>query len=222
VIARLAAENRSVLLAFSCGKDSIATWIALEDAGIEIVPCYLWYVPHLQFIEEELAYFEDVFGKRINRYPHPSFYRWLADCVMQPPERLRVLEAANFGKPDYDEMYQLIREDLGLSADTWVADGVRAADSIVRRASFTKHGVIKTAKRKVSPIADWLKAEVMEAIEHRGIKLPIDYEIFGRSFDGLDRRFTGPMREHLPKDYARLVEWFPLIECDLVRGGVDV
>ena len=34
-------EGKPVLLAFSCGKDSIATWLALEDAGVEVVPCYM-------------------------------------------------------------------------------------------------------------------------------------------------------------------------------------
>ena len=91
----------------------------------------------------------------------------------------------------------------------------------MRRASFVKHGVFKVQARKVSPIADWLKAEVMEATEGRAIKLPIDYEIFGRSFDGIDRRFTEPMKKHLPADYARLCEWFPFVEADIVRGGLN-
>ena len=80
---------------------------------------------------------------------------------------------------------------------------------------------MKPHSRKVSPIADWLKQEVMDAIDGAGIKLPIDYEIFGRSFDGIDCRFTEPMRKHLPDDYERLRQWFPLMETDLIRKGAD-
>jgi 3'-phosphoadenosine 5'-phosphosulfate sulfotransferase (PAPS reductase)/FAD synthetase len=217
VLGRLAEEGKPVLLAFSCGKDSIATWIALEAAGVDVVPAYLWLVPNLAFIDKSIAYFEKVFGKRIARYPHPSFYRLINHAVFQAPERLRVIEAAKLPTPGYGEVWDLVREDLGMEG-AWVADGVRAADSIVRRASFVKHGVMKHASKKVSPIADWLKAEVYGAIESRGIELPIDYKIWGRSFDGLDARFTGPMKKSLPEDFERLKEWFPLIEADLVRG----
>lgn len=98
---------------------------------------------------------------------------------------------------------------------------MRAADSLVRRSSFVRHGVVKKSSRKVSPIADWLKSEVMDAISGAGIELPIDYEIFGRSFDGIDSRFTEPMRRHLPDDYERLRRWFPLMVSDLIRKGAD-
>jgi hypothetical protein len=216
VIARLASEGKPVLLAFSCGKDSIATWIALEDGGVEVVPCYLWIVPHLAFVDEELAYFEQVFGRKIHTYPHASFYRLVNNAVAQAPERLRVIEAAQLPTPTHAQIWGLIREDLGLE-NAWCADGVRAADSIVRRASFVKHGVIKQTSKKVSPIADWLKGEVMGAIERRSVELPVDYELFGRSFDGIDNRFISPMKKHLPEDYARLCEWFPMIEADIKR-----
>ncbi len=134
---RLAAENRPVLVAFSGGKDAIATELALQDAGIETVLAYLGYVPgrqegrNLGFVEQGLTMLEDRLGKPIHRYPHPSFYRWLNNFVFQPPERCEVIEAAQFPTPTYATMWELIRADLGLPADTWVADGVRAADSIV-------------------------------------------------------------------------------------------
>lgn len=217
VLERLKAQNDPVILCFSCGKDSIATWIALEEAGIDFTPVYLWYVPHLSFVDDELEYFERKLGKKIHAYPHPSFYRWLNSLVAQAPERIRVIEAAKLPEPTYEQLWDLVREDLNLP-NAWLADGVRAADSIVRRASFVRNGVMKGRSRKVSPIADWLKGEVYDAIERRGIELPIDYEIWGRSFDGLDYRFIAPMRDKLPDDFARLKEWFPLIEADIVRN----
>ena len=95
VLQTLADLHEPVALGFSCGKDSIATWIAMREYGIEVVPVYFWLVPDLQFIDDELAYFEEVFETRIHRYPNPSFYRLINSCVDQPPERLRVIEAAH-------------------------------------------------------------------------------------------------------------------------------
>ncbi|MFD6070295.1 hypothetical protein [Amycolatopsis lurida] len=47
--------------------------------------------------------------------------------------------------------------------------------------------------------------------------LPIDYEWYGRSFDGLDYRFIEPLSRHAPEDYARALDWFPLAELELLR-----
>ncbi|WP_193755272.1 hypothetical protein [Microbacterium testaceum] len=43
---------------------------------------------------------------------------------------------------------------------------------------------MKPKDRKVSPVADWVKAEVVGRIAAAGVTLPVDYELFGRSFDG--------------------------------------
>lgn len=161
---------------------------------------------------------EQRLGKQIHRYPHPSFYRWLNNFVFQPPERCEAIEAANFPTVDYAVMWQLIRKDLGLPADTWVADGVRAADSIVRRASLTRHGVMKARDRKVYPVADWVKAEVMGRIAAASITLPVDYDWFGRSFDGIDHGFLKPISEYEPDDFARILDGFLLADLELFRA----
>lgn len=223
---RLAAEGRPVLVAFSGGKDALAATLALKDAGVETVLAYLYSVPvgadgvMLQFVDDGLARMEDQLGQRIHRYPHQAIYRWLNSFVFQPPERCAVIEAAQLPEPSYEDLWDLIREDLDLPEDTWCADGVRAADSIVRRASFVRHGVMKPKHHKVSPIADWLKGEVMDCITAHGVDLPVDYEWFGRSFDGIDYRFLAPIREHAPEDYERILHWYPLAELELIRHGL--
>lgn len=225
---RLAAEGKPVLVAFSMGKDSIAAELALRDSGVDTRLVYLYYVPRgadgvsMRFIDDGLARLEDQLGKEIRRYPHPSLYRFLNNFVFQPPERCAVIEAAMLPTPSYDDMWALIRGDMGLDAETWVADGVRAADSIVRRAALSRYGVMKSSNRKVSPIADWLKAEVLACIEGAGVDLPVDYEWFGRSFDGIDYRFTKPLSEHAPDDFKRLLEWFPLADLEIFRHGISV
>lgn len=221
---KLKAENRPVCVAFSGGKDCVAAELAMQEAGIETVLAHLYLIPGknegetLGFVEDGLKAYEDAWQKPIHRYPHPSFYRWLNNFVFQPPERLDVIEAAQLPTVEYSEMWRLIKDDLGLPEDTWVADGVRAADSLVRRASIKKHGAMKPNGWKVSPVWDWLTGRVYERIKEAGLKLPIDYEWFDRSFDGLDYRFIGPIAEHAPQDWQQILQWFPLAELELVRN----
>ena len=216
----LAAVGAPVLLAMSGGKDALAAWVALRDAGVDVRPYYMYLVPGLEFVDESLARIEEHFGRRVARYPHPSLYRWLNNFTFQSPERLAVIEAARLPSPTYDQVVSLIREDFGVPASTWVADGVRAADSPVRRVSIIRHGAMKPGKRKVSPVWDWRKRDVIDSLTADGISLPPEYEWFGRSFDGLDYRFLEPLSRHAPDDYARILEWFPLAELELVRRGL--
>ena len=57
----------------------------------------------------------------------------------------------------------------------------------------------------------------MDCIESHGLKLPVDYKWFGRSFDGIDRRFTEVLKQRDPEDFEVLRSWFPLLEADHVR-----
>ena len=218
--AQLAEEGRPQLLAFSGGKDSIAAWLALRDSGVDVVPFYLWYLPRLRFVDETLAYFEEWYGQRIARYPHPSFYRWLNALTFQSPERLSIIEAAELPEPSYRFVADCVREDFGLASDTWECDGVRAADSVIRRTAFTRNGALRASTLKASVVWDWRKHHVMTAIEDAGIPLPVDYEWFGRSFDGIGYQFLPALKEHAPDDFQTILDWFPLADLELIRRGL--
>ena len=221
---RLKDENRPVCVAFSGGKDCIAATLALMETGIDVRPAHLYLIPGkepmtaLGFVEDSLNRLEDQLGVEIRRYPHPSFYRWMNNLLFQTPDRAEIVGAANFTIPTYEDMWGAIKKDLELSSDTWVADGVRAADSLVRRASIKKHGAMKPGSRKVSPVYDWLQGSVYDYIKLHDIDLPIDYDLFDRSFDGLDYRFTKPIKDKLPDDYEQIKQWFPLIDLEILRN----
>lgn len=217
----LAEEGRPVLLSFSRGKDSLAAWLALRDAGVQVIPYHLYLVPRLRFVDESLAYFAEWFGcGPILNLPHPSLYRWLNGMVFQAPERCPIIEAADLPAFTYAELNDLVRQHFNLPADTFVCDGVRAADSPNRRMALKAHGPTNTNLRTHHIVWDWRKAHVMGAIKSAGVKLPPDYEWFNRSFDGLDLRFLQPLRDHAPDDYQRILTWFPLAELELHRAAV--
>ncbi len=211
------------LLAFSRGKDSIATWLELRESGLfpEIIPFHLDGCPGMRFIEDSLCYFEDYFQTRIVRLPHIGFYRQLGNLVFQPPERVKIIHRLGFDRCTnftYNDVRRWLAEDLGWpDGTTWTATGVRAADSPRRRIHIVKSKARNFSQKQFYPVFDMNKADVLAVIARHGLKLPVDYELFGRSFDGIDYRFAGPLRKHLPDDFERLRFWFPLIDAEIMR-----
>lgn len=182
-----------------------------------IVPYYLYLVPGLEFEEESLDYYERFFGVKITRLPHVSVYRLLNNLVFQAPENCAVVEQADLPEPSYEDIRIAMTKKFGLSEDTFVADGVRAADSPMRRVAIMKHGPISWRQKKYHPVWDWLKADLVDCFRREGVKLPIDYKLWGRTFDGIDLRFLVPLKRHFPRDYRRVLEFFPLAELEVFR-----
>lgn len=217
VIRAMQDETDTVLMSFSCGKDSIAAWLTIRPYFKKIVPYYLWLVPGLSFVEDSLRYYEDYFGTHIIRLPHPSFWRMLNNFMWQSPERCQVIEAARMPNYDYDDMNRLIIEREGLPDTTFCVSGVRAVDSPVRWSTMKKHGAINWNRRYFYPVWDMRKDELIRLIERNHINLPVDYAMFGRSFDGVDYRFLKPLREYYPADFEKLIEWFPMANLEIMR-----
>ncbi len=215
-VVREAVGHDKALLSFSCGKDSWAAWLSARDY-FDFTPYYLYLVPGLSFVEEYLQYAEGVLGKHIVRLPHPSFYRWVNGAIFQAPQRLRTIAAVGWPNFEYDDMRDAVIEDRDLPEDVWTATGVRAADSPMRRASLIKNQGVNANRRYFYPCWDWNKARLVEELTRAGIKLPVDYKVFGRSFDGLDLRFLVKIREHFPSDYQTILDWFPLVDMEIAR-----
>lgn len=209
----------TVILAFSRGKDSIAAWLALKRSGLfkRIIPYHNLVVPGLKFVEESLAYFEDVFHTHIYRLPHLSFLKQIGGRMFIPPGRILQTIDYFYGftgwtQQDYDDWF---RGELGLFAGTLVANGVRAVDSLNRRMALHRTGPFGDGK--IMPIWNWSTKKVKEEIAAAGIELPVDYEIYGRSFDGLGYQYMKGLKERFPEDYERVKKWFPLIDLEIFR-----
>ena len=215
----MAKECDTCILAFSTGKDSIAAWLQLRKYFQRIVPYYCYSIPGLSFVEESLRYYEDFFGCHIYRLPHRSFYRWIRGMVFQSPERVTKIEALDIPGEEYDDAFigELIRDLEGLPPAAYVATGVRMADSPMRRIGLTTHGCINHNQKRFYPVYDWKKADLLREIDNAGVKLPVDYRMFGRTFDGLDYRFLAPIKEHYPEDYRKILSWFPLADLEIRR-----
>lgn len=58
---------------------------------------------------------------------------------------------------------------------------------------------------------------LLTAICDANIQLPVDYHMFGRSFDGLHYQYLAPIRTYYPDDYERIRIFFPLIDLEFAR-----
>lgn len=182
------------------------------------MPFYRYFVPGmLSFELESLDYYERFFGTRIIRVPHPSLYRMLTNGVFQTPERFTGIQELELPCPSYEDINDLIREDEGLDPSTFVASGVRVVDSLQRRMSLNQTGAIREKTKTFWAIYDWSAQRLRDEITAANVKLPVDYLMFGCSFDGLQHHFLGPIKDRFPADYAKILEWYPLAECEIKR-----
>lgn len=217
VVQRVRAMTPTVLLSFSCGKDSVAAWLAIRE-HLEVIPFYLYQVPDLESVNESIAYYEQQFGVHIQQFPHPSMNRQLNNYVYQPPDDgLDAITELNLIQYDYRDVEDTIRDERNLPAAALCATGIRASDSVMRSLYFQKHGAVSENKGKFHPVFDWNKARVISEIKRSGIKLAKDYRIYGRTFDGMEARFLVPLKQHYPADYRKVLEWFPLAELEVRR-----
>lgn len=216
-IKKIRESNSKTLIAFSTGKDAVAAWLSIRDHFDEIMPYYLYLIPDLEFVEDSLDYYERFFGVKITRLPHPSLHRMLNNFVFQPPERCAVIEQAGLPNHDYADIRGAVIDKFGLDDRVMVADGVRAADGPMRRIAISQHGSINWSQNKYHPIWDMKKDQLIDLLNKHNCKLSIDYKYFSRSFDGIDLRFLLPIKKFFPKDYQKILHWFPLADLEVYR-----
>ncbi|MCF3107306.1 hypothetical protein LL912_00805 [Niabella sp. CC-SYL272] len=207
------------LLRFSCGKDAIASYIQLKRYFHTIIPIYHYLHPDLDFVNDSLVYYEEVMGTHIYRVPNQMLYKHLNSGLFQDLHSWNAIKRMQLPNFDNDEVNVFIKEDLGLDPGLYTAIGVRAADSLNRRRSIKMHGAVNHNRLTFFPVYDWNMEKLTDEIQQSGIKLPVDYKIWGKSFDGLDFRFIKPLKDNFPNDYEKLKQLFPLINVELQRYG---
>lgn len=218
LIAEIRDLTPDVLVSFSRGKDSIASYLRIRDEFERVVPYTYEVVPGLEFVEESLRYYEGLMGQHIIRLPAPGFPRLINNLVYQPPDRIKPIEYLRLPEFSHNDLQRAACMDSGLDYDTaYNAVGVRAKDSAMRAMVINKHGAVNHNRRIFYPLFDWDKQQVIDAIVHAKWKLPIDYRYFSASFDGLYAKFMVPIKRYFPRDFATICEWFPFVELETLR-----
>jgi len=210
-------EQKIVTLGFSGGKDSLACAILLRNMNVQFIPFFFYHIPDLEFVEKTLTGYEKDLGMNIIRLPHPMLFDYLRFQDFQPPKMIEYLY--DFGVPHlgFEDLIGCHLDSVGIQDNLFDVVGQRAAESFNRRKVFEKQGFFNHSKRKVFPICDWKKADVLQFVSDNGFKISDDYDIWGRSFDGLKYQFLFGVKKNYPKDWQTIIEYFPLIELELFR-----
>jgi hypothetical protein len=83
--------------------------------------------------------------------------------------------------------------------------------------SIKTYGAINVKRKQFYPCANWNMDKLIVEIKESKIKLIKDYSVWGRSFDGVDYRFLHLVKKNYIKDYNKILEYFPLLELELLR-----
>lgn len=213
-------QTDTVFLSFSRGKDALACWCTLLDAGFRVVPFHCEGPPGMEFIEDSLRYYEKFFQTKIYRVIHPHFYNYLHKQHFQLPWTAPTIYAMQLPAYDWEDVREAVARTVKYKGTVWGAQGARAADSITRRNAINRKGPINWEKKYFLPVFDMKKEELIRLLKQHNVKLPIDYTIWGRTWDGLDYRFLKPLKEHFPRDYQLIKKWFPLVDLELARAEI--
>lgn len=218
LVDRMAKENPTCMISFSRGKDSIAAYLAIREKFENVVPYFYTVVPGLEFVEESLAYYEKLMGRRILRFTSPGYYSRINSFMYQPPDTIAMIQALGLVSHSHDDIQMGVCSDEGLDYETtFNALGMRAKDSMQRTLYFQKNGPVNYTRKLFYPVWDWDKQRVVDTIRRSGWKLPIDYKYFSASFDGLYLKYLLPIKQHFPRDWERIITIFPLAELEILR-----
>ena len=204
-----------VCLSFSCGKDSLATWVVLRRHFKTILPVYRYLLPDLGFVEQSLRYYEQFFGERIRRVPSAYLWRMLNARAFMTSGQARSL-TDDFPEFLPNDACRDVIEDENWPEETPIMVGWRMGDALGRLMTIRTHGW-KTATGIVFPLAATSRADLMTILRESGCKLPVDYRMWGRSFDALRGWFLPALKQHYPADYAKIIDWFPMLELEALR-----
>lgn len=214
VLARVRELTDTAVVAFSGGKDSIATLDLIMRYGnferVEGFYCYL--VKDISFVERRLQWAEEHYGITIHRYPHPDLSRLLKHNAFRKPSKI----GADIRMLRFSDVDKVVRFDTGIP---WLAYGWKRVDSLDRIGALAdlELNAIDTKGPRFYPISRWSQKQVLAYIKHNKLMRP---ETFG------GRKMTGvslmpadlsALREYHPNDYEKVRAVFPYADAIVAR-----
>lgn len=168
-------RHDACLVAFSGGKDALATLDLCSRAGFKRLEAfYMYIVPGLQWVQERIDWASKRWGVEIHQCPHWAVARYHRFGVYRDPVAWSAsAETGNgtFGDtsqavPDLklDDIYDLMRDETGIRL---IATGAKASDGVWRKRHAT------AAQQDVLwPLWGWNKFDVFGYLKARGIPIP--------------------------------------------------
>ena len=212
-------KTRNIPVWFSMGKDSLCVVQKLKEWGFN--PVLFWYCvfPDLDFQSASLDFYETFFDTKIHRLLGPSIYKFHWAGTYMTHDYLPVLNNLNSPNLDFTDLQDYVIEDYqkDMNLMSYNAIGLRAADSFNRRKVFEKFGYFNHNLQKAYPIIEYKIDDIKDTLLKNNISLPIDYRIWGRTFDGMHYYFLKGLKDNFPQDYEKVLFYCPLAEMEILR-----
>lgn len=205
--------TREINVGFSCGKDSLVTLDICCRVFKRVHPFFMWLVPGLSFQEKYIEYIESRYKVSVIRLPH-----W----------QLGAMYRANVFRPGSNKslacpllkISDIEAEVSRLTGCPWFAYGMTRFDSLERNAMLKRCKGIDLKSRRVYPIMNLTRKAIFAYLRLRKIPLPVDYNLFGRSFGRLWPQELAAIKKHFPHDYEKIREHFPHCEAQIKRAEI--
>jgi hypothetical protein len=141
----------------------------------------------------------------------------LNTAMYQTEESFDIIKGCDIPIYKMDDMFNQVRVNILKDENVFVGTGVRASDNLTRFTTIKVYGAVNENRKQFFPVYDWNKQRLVDEFDRAKVKLPYDYAIWGCSFDGLHYKFLKGVYDNYPDDFAKIKEFFPLIESELYR-----
>lgn len=206
-------KDKTNILHFSTGADSIAVFLRLREAGIEPILIYKYFVPNLPMVNNYLDYFSKKFNVRIYQFPNSLMPEMFGNVQHQRPTKRdnyfyeQIKWVKNITKEAFDKFLEGIFTD---KKNTVYHYGLRYTDGLHRFLHLKKNGVY--FQNKFYAIASYKVGDIQNILRKYDCKLPIEYGLWGISFESPRAWNIGLIKEHCPETHKIIKDWFPLID----------
>ncbi|MDR2730923.1 MAG: hypothetical protein LBB81_08500 [Treponema sp.] len=210
-------RDKTNVLHFSTGADAVACYLKLKEHGIEPILVYHYFLPHLKMVENYINWFENKFNVHIFQFPSTLCSWWLDNVPYQHPvkaiERYRNRIGYDLEGHTKEKFDKFLADTLGGNVIFHL--GLKYTDGLHRYRHLLKHGC--SYGNKFYPVASFQVKDIQSILEKNDCLLPIDYRLYGISFESPRAWSINLIKEHCPVTYKQLCSVFPLVGSEDLR-----
>jgi len=208
VIKTASCVTDAVIVMFSTGKDSVVTLDLAAKYFKRFEICFMFYVEGLEFQEKTLRHYEKKFDKKILRVPHfDTSYFLKYGYYTQPDFSVPILKIT--------DNWNYARDHFGID---WIVSGETVYDSLQRRAMIRSGGAINSKTKRIHPLAEWKKSDVIRYIKIHNLRVGVEQNQLGFTAEGLEPLGLAYIKEHHPDDFEKMKRVYPLIEAVIKKN----
>ena len=207
-------KDKTNILHFSCGADSVACYLRLKEFGINPILVYHYFIKGLPIHQNYIEWFQKKFNERIYQFPSTLFSEQFGRALYQYPVKAR--------EKFRNRIYGIVGHDLEdhtkegfdrflagtVGGDVIFHLGLRYTDGLRRFQHLSKNGC--SYGNKFYPIASFQVKDIQNILEKYDCLLPIEYRLWGISFESPRAWNINLIREHCPVTYKMILDIFPL------------